>query len=875
MKRLAFFLIILTACFFPQRVSAAAQIYTPDASDYNIRFIGPADSTLASIDSLTVTDIDNNGTPDIIVADGTTDYNSRTGSGSLYVIKHELYAELQGMGNDIDLSDSSTYSYRFDGANTGDSLGIAAIEVKDINNNGLLDIIVGSNSSDNNLRANSGSLYVIFDSVFASDSGTGNVYDLADSSNYTVRFDGDVAGSLLSGSSLTIGDINDDNKNDIAVGAYFAANNSRTGSGSVYVLYNDLLNSFTGTGNTADLATSTNYNLRFDGAAANNLLGRSDALIGDLDNDGLPDLVLNAMEADFNSRSNSGSVYILKHALFSSYTGTGNTIDMATSTNYTLRIDGNNVSINLGGLGQTLADYDQDGNLDLVLSASLANFNSRSTSGSIYFVNNDMISTFTGTGNTFLLNTTRFHVRFDGAVAGDSLGHAVKMRDMNNDGGLDLLTNAGNGDTNGITNNGGMYLIFNEHFDTLTGTGNLVDLANTNNYDIRYDGSTNNHYMGASFDTADIDGDGALDLIVSEPEHSLVWPNGNGFLYVIKYFPHTITHTATVGDIRSPFVFKGTVSAPNNPTHITRVQWGHERSFGDLDATVTSDFHNAWIDCNADDGAFDSNNEPFSCNHSALDGREHFTIPHTVFLRAQDEKGVWTPIENYFEHTFSLDTTPPTPGDGGSSEIFQIPQLSIPGGGSGIFLPIKDSDTKGQTVFTIIEPYTFNFDAFFFARAVSAEELVLLNTANKKTTNAKLSGDRLSVRIGSCTVWQVGNIQSVWYKAYPPVGTEKDAAVIIPELQLKPSILGMGYTSVDLIPAGAPKNPFLYNQLYVVHSVDGANWTLLDKSVSNPAEKTVAAITKVGGYYMIGSSPQTCSQVKRPFDELHTTHNYK
>jgi len=56
--------------------------------------------------------------------------------------------------------------------------------------------------------------------------------------------------------------MNNSGKSDIVVGAGSADNNSRTDSGSLYIIYDSLIDDYSGTGNNIDLTTSTNYNIR-------------------------------------------------------------------------------------------------------------------------------------------------------------------------------------------------------------------------------------------------------------------------------------------------------------------------------------------------------------------------------------------------------------------------------------------------------------------------------------------------------------------------------------------------------------------------------------------------------------------------------------
>jgi hypothetical protein len=54
-----------------------------------------------------------------------------------------------------------------------------------------------------------------------------------------------------------------------------------------------------------------------------------------------------------------------------------------------------------------------------------------------------------------------------------------------------------------------------------------------------------------------------------------------------------------------------------------------------------------------------------------------------------------------------------------------------------------------------------------------------------------------------------------------------------------------------LKPPGNPKKPFLAKNLKLAYSADGITWKILPTSVVDTKNHTVAALHKIGGYYMI------------------------
>jgi len=294
-----------------------------------------------------------------------------------------------------------------------------------------------------------------------------------------------------------------------------------------------------------------------------------------------------------------------------------------------------------------------------------------------------------------------------------------------------------------------------------------------------------------------------------------------------------------------------------------------------MDATDGS-----WTACSADDGSFDEAEEAFTCEVSP----SLTEAAHIIYVRATDSNANTTQDGSYAEDSFTVALPTPTPtpttaptatptptsnpptetsnetSDSDTGSEF-TPQISSSSGGS--FRAQNSSMSLRQIVLTILKPNTFTFEAFLSAIPIMSVDatggLVHPLTGEERTysyqpKNIRVAGEGVGRLLGITTTngthWQLGHIHNVWYKAYA-AGVDKQAAAIIPELQTKPSILSISFDEADLIPPGQPTKQFQPTSMRLAYSSDGVNWRILDSSVVDTTNQTVAAVTTVGGYYTI------------------------
>ncbi|NJN64192.1 MAG: hypothetical protein HC882_04475, partial [Acidobacteria bacterium] len=292
------------------------------------------------------------------------------------------------------------------GEDASDSFGKSGV-VGDFNNDGTQDLAVGAPFADGplNNRANAGAVYILYGPIPAG-------VDLANIAA-NVEIYGQDAGDEF-GFALAKADLNDDNKDDLIVGAPGGdgQSNGILNSGQVHVFYGGALAA------TIDLSTTSASQVYY-GDAANDRAGES--VLGlDVDANSKDDLVIGAPNAwgEFRSVQNAGVVYVIKNARLGTFTK----LDVFDNNRQSNHISGADASDRFGAVLHAI-DLDADSTLDIVGAAidGDGSANNRLSAGEIYLINNTTLNSRPDLGLFFGDYRAVFYGSAENQLAGSSL----------------------------------------------------------------------------------------------------------------------------------------------------------------------------------------------------------------------------------------------------------------------------------------------------------------------------------------------------------------------------------------------------------------------------------------------------------------------
>jgi hypothetical protein len=286
------------------------------------------------------------------------------------------------------------------------------------------------------------------------------------------------------GSSLIIGDVNSDGKADLIVGA----SRFSTWTGRVYIFYGNGTNNF-GTAvcsGSPAACLAANANVVIDGTASWDYVGSSLA-IGDFNADGKNDLALGS--------NGINNVYIFYGD------GTSN-FGTATCSGSPAACSSANADVIIAaesgaGLGQTIVagDFNADGKTDLAMTSLYYG----SSAGRVYILyGSTTLAASIGAGSANVIIT--------GEASSNAFGWSLAAGDFNADGKTDLAVGA----NTYLSSTGRVYIFYND--------GSIPTTAAT--ADVIITGEATSNEFGYSLTAGDFNGDGKIDLAVGATGYS-------------------------------------------------------------------------------------------------------------------------------------------------------------------------------------------------------------------------------------------------------------------------------------------------------------------------------------------------------------------
>jgi FG-GAP repeat len=393
-------------------------------------------------------DVNGDGVPDLIVGAPSNDFVDDF-AGRAYL----FYGPLTGDINAAD-ADAIISAEAF-----GDNLGISAASAGDVNKDGFDDIIIGARGNDTR-GIQAGRVYLFYGPL-------DGLLEAIDADAIISGAEFEEVGNVVA----PLGDLNGDGFDDVVIGTAIAGS---TFEGRAFVFNGPLFGEH----------TSASADAVIRGSFPNESFGASVASAGDMNGDGIPDLIVGAPSFPLGVK-HTGQAYIFY----------GPVAGSLIATDADAIIFGENLNDSFGTSVAKAGDVNADGIDDVIVGANQL-FNQ-------------------GTGKTYVfygplagsIQAANANAILIGEVALDLFGNSISgTGDFNGDGFDDVTVGAWNNEGGGVRS-GRAYTFFGPLAGTIAAadadfivTGQALD------------------QLGLSVSGGDLDGDGVGDLIVGAPQ---------------------------------------------------------------------------------------------------------------------------------------------------------------------------------------------------------------------------------------------------------------------------------------------------------------------------------------------------------------------
>ena len=400
---------------------------------------------------------------------------------------------------------AGTGGFVINGQSAGDKSGLSVASAGDINGDGFDDFIVGAPYGDPSAGSNAGKAYVVFGKA----GSFGASLDLSSIAAGTGGFviNGQAAGDIAGFAVSTAGDINGDGFADLIVGARYADPAGGANAGKAYAIFG--ASSFGASVDLANIALGTG-GFVMNGQQTIDRAGTSVASAGDINGDGLADIIIGAPLADVTGRVNAGQSDVV-YGQTGTFGPSVNVVNNIASGATGFGIRGESAGDESGFSVASAGDINGDGYADMIVGAYYAKPNSLSNAGKAYIVYGqaatlstpDLVNVAAGTGGFAI----------SGGSVGDQLGHSVStIGDINGDGYADFAIGADLAQVGSIAGAGKTYVMFGAA-SGLASVSATTLAAGTGGFVLN--GEATGDVSGFSVASAgDVNGDGYDDFIV-------------------------------------------------------------------------------------------------------------------------------------------------------------------------------------------------------------------------------------------------------------------------------------------------------------------------------------------------------------------------